>query len=314
MPNTVAERRRVTFVSALVQSIILGMFVAAALIARHNWRKGRGDRRGAWQLAAFVSLTAAGVWALDSRHVADPSLEMTRFFVGQPLWAAGLLWILYLAVEPYVRRFWPSTLVSWSRLMSRQWRDPLVGRDVLFGVAIGLAVHVLSASTTYVAARLGHAWTPDTPDLQELLGNSMDIARNLNHVFNAVLNAIFSVFAMVLLKMAVKREWLASLVAIALVTLLFSQNSGSAPTAIDYAALLIIVTIVVLTIQRLGLVATTVAFFMMYAMAAGVVTLDTSRWFFSDSVVQLLIAGSLAAYGFYASRGGEPLLGTRLLD
>jgi serine/threonine-protein kinase len=314
MPNTVAERRRVTFVSALVQSIILGMFAAAALIARHNWRKGRGDRRGAWQLAAFVSLTAAGVWALDNRHVADPSLEMTRFFVGQPLWAAGLLWILYLAVEPYVRRFWPSTLVSWSRLMSRQWRDPLVGRDVLFGVAIGLAVHVLSASTTYFAARLGHAWTPDMPDLQELLGNSMDIARNLNHVFNAVLNAIFAVFAMVLLKMAVKREWLASFLAIAIVTLLFSQNPGSSPTAVDYASILLIVTIVVLTIQRLGLVATTVAFFMMYAMGAGVVTLDTSRWFFSDSVVQLLIAGSLAAYGFYASRGGEPIFGARLLD
>jgi hypothetical protein len=147
----------------------------------------------------------------------------------------------------------------------------------------------------------------------------MDIARNLNHVFNAVLNAIFAVFAMVLLKMAmkqmaVKREWLASLVAIAVVTLLSSRTTGSGPAVINYGAALISVTIVVLTIQRLGLVATTVAFFMIYAMGAGVVTLDTSRWFFSDSVVQLLIAGGLAAYGFYASRGGEPLLGTRLLD
>ena len=62
------------------------MFVAAALIARHNVRKGRGDRRGAIQLASFVSLAAVGVWLLDARHYADPSLEMTRFFVGQPLW------------------------------------------------------------------------------------------------------------------------------------------------------------------------------------------------------------------------------------
>ena len=49
-------------------------------------------------------------------------------------------------------------------------------------------------------------------------------------------------------------------------------------------------------------------------MANAVITLDTSRWFFADSAVQLSILAALAAYGFYASRGGEPLLGTRLLD
>ena len=43
-------------------------------------------------------------------------------------------------------------------------------------------------------------------------------------------------------------------------------------------------------------------------------TLDTSRWFFADTMLVLLIPVAMAAYGFYASRGGEPLLGRRLLD
>src|SRR5262249_6868544 len=143
MAHTIAERRRVSFMSALIQLTVVALFVAAGLIARHNLRKGRGERRGAWQLTAFVSLVAVGVWVLDNKHVSDPTIETSRFFVSQPLWAAGLLWVLYMAVEPYVRRFWPSTLVSWSRLMARHWRDPLVGRDVLLGVALGLAVHAL---------------------------------------------------------------------------------------------------------------------------------------------------------------------------
>ena len=45
----------------------------------------------------------------------SPHGGASRFFVGLPLWAAGLLWLLYLALEPYVRRFWPTTLVSWSK-------------------------------------------------------------------------------------------------------------------------------------------------------------------------------------------------------
>ena len=58
MPPTIAERRADRWSSASAQLVVLSlMFVAAALIARHNLRKGRGDRRGALQLADFVTLS-----------------------------------------------------------------------------------------------------------------------------------------------------------------------------------------------------------------------------------------------------------------
>jgi hypothetical protein len=313
MAATIDARRRVSFMSALVQITVLAMFVAAGLIARHNWRKGRGDRRGAAQLFAFLMLAAAGVWLIQNKHVADPTREMTRFFLSLPFWAAGLFWVIYLAVEPYVRRFWPSTLVSWSRLMARQWHDPLVGRDVLFGVALGLALSALASGTTYLGSRLGHPLSPTVPDLEQLLGPSIVVARVLNQIFNAVLNAIFAVFALVLLKMVVKREWLASVVAIAL-AMIMAVRSGGGSAVVNYTAALAMVTLIVLTIQRLGLVATTVMFFVYFVMSSAVITLDTTRWFFSSSVVLLLIPASLAFYGFYASRGGEPIFGSTLLD
>ena len=50
-----------------------------------------------------------------------------------------------MSLEPRVRRLWPTTLISWARLLSGRARDPMVGRDLLIGVAAGVGL---------VAARL----------------------------------------------------------------------------------------------------------------------------------------------------------------
>jgi hypothetical protein len=74
------------------------------------------------------------------------------------------------------------------------------------------------------------------------------------------------------------------------------------------------ITIIVLTIQRLGLVATIVLFLVNLMTASAVVTLDSSKWFFGDSMLLIAMPVGLAFYGFFISRGGEPLLGRRILD
>jgi predicted Ser/Thr protein kinase len=313
--TTIVERSRVSWASALATLVIFSMFVASGLVARHNLRKGRGDRRGAFQLAAFVSIVAFGVWLLNAKHVADPNIEMGRFLTGQPLWATGILWLLYLAVEPYVRRFWPATVVSWSRLMARQWRDPLVGRDILFGVALGALVHLIGFSSLLIAQWLGHPTPPQTPSLDHLLGTRFTLALVGNQVFNAVLNALFVVFGMVLLKLLVRREWAAVMVAIALFTFTSSRSLGEGdPWAISMAAIVIFISIIVLTVKYLGLLSTMVLFLVDFIISNAAFTLDTSRWFFADSLLVLLIPVTMACYAFYAARGGEPLLGRRILD
>jgi eukaryotic-like serine/threonine-protein kinase len=315
MAKTIAERARITPASAIGTLAIFSIIVAAGLIARHNLRKGRGDRRGAFQLAAFVSIVALIVGLLTDKHVADPNTEMNRLFVTQPLWAAGLLWVLYLAVEPYVRRLWPATIVSWSRLMARQWRDPLVGRDILFGVALGVLIYVIDLGSGFLAERLGHPFSPRTPSLDGLLGTRHVLALVGNQVFNAILNAIFLVFGMVLLKLIVRREWAAVSVAIALFTFTSARGIGDAGSwTINVASVALYMTIMVLTVRYLGLLATVMLYLVNSVVSNAAFTLDTSRWFFSDSLLLLLIPLAMACYGFYASRGGEPLLGRRILD
>jgi serine/threonine-protein kinase len=315
MAQTIDQRRQVQWRSVVLQVIVMGMLIAAALIARHNIRKGRGDRRGAVQLAGFVLAAALGVWVLDSKHVSDFGTEIGRFFEQQPLWAVGLLWLLYLALEPYVRRFWPSTLVSWSRLMARQFKDPLVGRDILFGVGLGATMCAIGLAADSAAFRLGYPTIPNVPDLHALLGTPLVIARALNQVFNATVNALFAVFGMVLLKIVVRRESLVAPLAIAVSMLAAVRgifDGGSA--AINAAAGLAMVTIIVLTIQRLGLVAVMTLFLVNLLMSGAVVTLDPSNWFFADSLLLMAVPATLAFHGFVVSRGGEPLFGRAVLD
>jgi hypothetical protein len=51
-----------------------------------------------------------------------------------------------------------------------------------------------------------------------------------------------------------------------------------------------------------------------FTLGSSVPTLNPSLWFFPQWVGLMLFVAALAAFGFYASRGGDPLFGRRLLD
>ena len=68
------------WLEAIVTGLVMAVLFGALLVARHNWRKGRGDRRGALRLAATVLVVALGSWLLGATHVPILSTEIGRFF------------------------------------------------------------------------------------------------------------------------------------------------------------------------------------------------------------------------------------------
>jgi hypothetical protein len=74
------------------------------------------------------------------------------------------------------------------------------------------------------------------------------------------------------------------------------------------------IAMIVLTIDRLGLVATVSLFLANMMTSSAVVTLDASKWFFGSALLLIAMPTALVCYGFYVSRGGEPLFGRRVLD
>ena len=50
-----------------------------------------------------------------------------------------LLWTIYVALEPSVRKRLPQALVSWTNVLAGRVGDSVVGRDLLVGAALGVA-------------------------------------------------------------------------------------------------------------------------------------------------------------------------------
>jgi serine/threonine-protein kinase len=132
---------------ALLLAVVVSVVAAGIALARSNLRLGRGDRKGAARLALFVLVAVAASGMLGAHHVADFGGEygLGLEIAALATFAAGLIWLLYIAIEPSLRRFAPHLLVAWSRLLRGDWRDPLVGRDVVLGGLLGM-LHSLAIS------------------------------------------------------------------------------------------------------------------------------------------------------------------------
>src|SRR5215212_9044706 len=142
---------------AVIVVLFFAMMIGAALLARHNLRLGRGDRRGALRLASFVFAGTLLDWLLTTHHIPSLAEEFNNFLFALPmcLFISGMLWLIYMALEPYVRRRWPGRIVGWTRLLAGGWRDPLVGRDLLVGAFTGCALALLAFGRPLAASWLG---------------------------------------------------------------------------------------------------------------------------------------------------------------
>jgi serine/threonine-protein kinase len=192
--------------------LFLGILVVGgALIARRNLRLNRSDRRGAMRLAAFVFVCSMLTWAFLASHVASDS-ELALLLLGASiaLFLAGVCWLLYVALEPLIRRRWPDSLISWTRLLSGRLSDPLVGRSLLAGALLGVFA-AISGEALQLARRAFEA-TPPIPPLPwdtTLIGPRAVAA----HLFNPAVAMFFALAeAMVffLLRAVLRKEWLAA--------------------------------------------------------------------------------------------------------
>jgi serine/threonine-protein kinase len=156
--------------------VILGLFIAACLMARWNLRHGRGDRRGAFRLAVYFFSVQFLAWIFGATHVAAlDELGYMVLAVAMNLFVATLIWVVYLALEPFVRRRWPDTLVSWTRLLDGRFKDPLVGRDLLLGSAFAMALVVFDFVMYLSPAWIGSRVQYQVPALDTLLGGRIVI-------------------------------------------------------------------------------------------------------------------------------------------
>jgi serine/threonine protein kinase len=284
--------------------VVCTLLVGSVLLARKNYRQGRGDRAGALRLAAVMFLLDMGLW-LCRCHFAtiNDTFGLFGIAASTALFTAGLTWTLYLAVEPWVRRHWPRTIISWSRLLSGQGRDPLVGRDILFGVALGV-VWILIFQLRYIPMmRMGAA--PALFSTDALMGGRTALGAWLHQWPQSIQTTLVFFFLLFGLKVLLRKEWIAAIVLV----VIFAVPRGLSSTfmAVEIPAQILVYAIAVLIVLRFGFVPLACAVFTINLMASVPFSADLSAWYMTTSILALLSVVALAGWGFYHSLGGEPI-------
>jgi hypothetical protein len=297
---------------------VFGMVLAAglavgAVLALRNWRRGRGDRRGAFRLALFT-LVYTAAFALRWDHFRDPTIEL--WVVLALLMGASFIglvfWVWYLALEPYLRNRWPGTLISWSRLLHGRFSDALVGRHLLIGVIAGVAV-VLVVQTAIIVPPLFGAPAPMKPaqSLEALSSWSEAISTLLFVLPASVAHAFLGAIVLLLAHLVFRRRWIAVVVLFAFMALTIELRTT---LEAEIAARLACAAIATWTLTRNGLVAFATMFFTGMMFVALPVTVDISAWYFARGLVAPVVLVALAAYGFHRSIGAHSLFAEPVLE
>jgi serine/threonine-protein kinase len=290
--------------SAVMVVLLIAMLSGASFFARRNYRQGRGDREGALRLATVMFGLEILLWLCRSHMVAGvQTLGLFILAASTALFLSGVTWLLYLALEPWVRRNWPQTIISWSRLLAGKGRDPLVGRDILFGVLLGVLWMLIFQVRYIFMMRMGSA--PALYSTDYLMGPRQALGAWLSQIPSAILGALEFFFLLLGLKRLLRKDWLAALAFIAIFTGLNSTDGSYRIVTLPTQVLVYAVAVII--VYRFGLVPLACAIFTIDMLSNVPFSSDFSAWYMPTSVFMLLTVVALAGWGFYHSLGGEAL-------
>jgi hypothetical protein len=268
--------------------------IGAGLLVRRNIRLGRGDRRGSFRLAsaAFVGLLARNVaWQHHIPTISEGGLWFTA--VRDALVAGFIFWVFYMAFEPYVRMRSPATLISWSRLLAGRFRDPLVGADLLIGLAMGVI-------SLCVIRPLVSPWNPLlAPQLMPTTGGWLS-QWCWYTVIGSVGGALAWLFLLLILRLLVRLQWLAVLLFICLGSLVIA-SPGSNLSAVLFCS------VIVFSLTKLGLLSTAALLFVNSIAVIFPPPTNPAAWYFDVAVIASTSILVLAVYAFHTALAGRPL-------
>jgi serine/threonine-protein kinase len=277
-------------------------YVFAGWMAWKNWRAGRTDRAGAWRLgllvaagAMFTNLLAAHYNTLRNLNRATQNWLAISVFVG--VWFGAM----YMALEPHVRRRWPKMLVGWTRLFAGKWRDPLVGRHVLYGVAGAMAVSLLSAAGGMAEKEL--RLDPVVGDLQALTGVRFQIAAVVAMFANTIGSATQLLFLLLGLRELLRNQWVAMVLTACVFGAMGAFNSGL--PGFTFAIGFVMNGLLILYLFRFGFLAMVVAIGGFTILQHFPPTLHWMHWYASYWTLGLLSIGAATVYGLAVATAGQ---------
>ncbi len=299
-------------------SILISLILGGAFLARRNLKLRRSDRAGADRLALVCFFLMMVSWLLLIHHVADfwGEFHRLRVVAGKALVAVAIMWMWYIALEPYVRRRWPHALIAWSRLLAGRVRDPLIGRDILVGAVFALGFAYLSPIQLWVQRAFGQPVSaPGFWNWVLFLGPRFQIGQYLDAQF--VFFPLLILFLILGFRMILRREWLAYLGILVLQAIL-TVVSGRPDEPLSMTLLNVVFgtlswSVFVLVPLRFGLLASVFLFFFLNVLGIPAMC-GLSGWRSEASWMALIIVAGLTVYGVHTALAGRPIFRDELMQ
>jgi len=307
-PDATGAGQRAAGVAVTVIQVVV--IAGGIFLARRSIRQGRGDPRGATRFALVLFGLGAAFELLQLGGDPRSWVDVLTLNLGRHLFNSGLVWVFYVAVEPYVRRLWPGTLVAWSRALEGKFRDPMVGRHILFGALFGLAISLVMELPTLVAAATGLPTPVPSGAVQSLASTGAYLAGVFGALQSSFAIPIFILLAVLLFRVIFRRPWLAYTAFFLIFGSLYSLIASS---WLDAVGFVVFIALVLVLITRLGLLAFVVNIIFSYWSQFSL-TLDPSSWFFGQSVVTMACFAGVAVYGFWVSLGDQKVFNESIID
>jgi protein kinase-like protein len=306
-------RLRILLIAAGV--LVVFVLIGALMLARRNLQLGRGDRKGAFKLALFLCILQTVAWLFGAHHVYSIGGEIKTFALNLAfsLTAAMVMWLIYIALEPFLRRRWPHRIISWNRLLSGNLRDPLIGRDILIGSLAGAVLLANTYGWHVLSSHLGAA--PEMPlamPLESLLSARKVAAFFSLHLISSLVNPAVYMLTLLLFSILLRKERLA--IALFWLVVVGFEGLASDNLTTGLIAAAINSAIFLFLLVRFGLLATIFAEFFLLLGVLYPLTSDFSAWYSGVTIFALAIGLTVAIYGFFTSLGGQPLFRGSLLQ
>ena len=293
--------------------LLLAIIGCGLFLAIRNLRLGRGDRRNATRLAILTIGLFTAILILRAHHILTFwELVQIVMYVSLAISAGGSVWILYIAIEPYVRRRWPQVLISWTRLISGNWRDPIVARDILIGCAFGvLLFDIFYILCFFVPPLFGYAeiLQPIPFQFGTVLGISSFISALLFHLVGSIFGGLAYLCLLFILKILLKNQK----VAFTVFVLLYASIAGLQNIWL-FPVYLVLFIFILFVLMRFGLIALVFMCSIEVFFDQFPTTLEVSAWYSRFGFAALAILAAIVLYAFYYSLGGRPIFGTPRLD
>ena len=293
----------------LALAVIYVSLAVAVVLAWRNFRTGRSDLKGSWRLPVLYIVCSGVSNALYAHHAATMA-EILVFWqvVGTTCINAGCLWLIYLALEPWVRKKWPHVLIGWTRFTTKGIGDPLVARGLLYGAAFACLV----AALTLIRLRLhGPGGEPMMVLLTPLEGIRLTVAGALSSLAGSLFGPMIILFLLFVLRVLLRKEWAAAAVCAVLVGFL-GMGAPSGYLVQDLTLNVIQGAALVFVLMRFGLIALIATSSLSDYLLNVPRTLDFSQWYAPMGMLPLVLMALVAIYGFYKSVGDRPVFGSEI--